>query len=174
MNFSNSTALDSQLLLDLFERWSAPFDHKGLTVRVAYTRSAPFSGMCRYRDARIHINLGRSLAYPYPLLTHVARARSAGRRWWREAYVLPIESPVQLALFIYLHELYHHLVYSAGRCPRRKEAMCDRFAARVLCDAFGLVVRDAAGETVPRSAWDFQDLEGFVRPLSQRSRIQPA
>lgn len=163
MNFSNSTALDSALLLDAFESCSVPYAHDALTVRVAYTRSAPFSGMCRYHDARVHVNIGRHLRYPYALLTHLARAQSNGRVWWRPGYYVHVESPLQLALFIYLHELYHHLVHAAGHNPRRKESRCDRFAARALCDRFNLVVRDAEGQPVPRGAWDFQDLDSFVR-----------
>ncbi len=83
MKFSNRTLLDGARLRELFERHSAPYRHDALSVRVRYSRSADFSGVCFYRDSRIHINLGRHNRYPYRLATHVARARSNSRYWWR-------------------------------------------------------------------------------------------
>lgn len=162
MKFSNRTLLDGARLRELFERHSAPYRHDALSVRVRYSRSADFSGVCFYRDSRIHINLGRYNRYPYRLATHVARARSNSRYWWRDLYQLELSDAYQLALFIYLHELFHYLVKSAGRCPRRKESMCDRFAARVLVDQYGAPLRLSDGRSVSRGEWDFQDLERFV------------
>ena len=75
---------------------------------------------------------------------------------------MTVADAYQLALFVYLHELFHYLVKAAGRNPRRKEAMCDRFATAVLADEFGCRIRDAAGRRVPRDDWDFQDLHRFV------------
>ena len=65
-------------------------------------------------------------------------------------------------LFVYLHELFHYLVKAAGRCPRRKEAMCDRFAAAALVNHHGASVTDASGQPVAREDWDFRDLRAFV------------
>lgn len=162
MQFDNRTALDDARLRGMLERHSAPYRHDQLTVRVRYTRSTDFSGACFYRDSRIHVNLGRHNCYPYALATHVARAKSDRRFWWRELLRLEIADAYQLALFIYLHELYHHLVKSSGRCPRRKEAMCDRFAARVLVDGYGAALRTPDGRSASRADWDFQNLERFV------------
>lgn len=162
MNFHNSTHLSDERLLELFQRHTAPYQHEQLTVRVRYSRSAAFSGACYYRDARIHVNLGRRNRYPYALATHVARAESNRTHWWREVYVLDIASAYELVLFVYLHELFHWLVMSAGRCPRRKEAMCDRFATRVLIDQYGARLSGARGRPVPRAEWDFQNLDAFV------------
>ena len=61
------------------------------------------------------MNLGRRNRYPYALATHVARAESNRTHWWREVYVLDIASAYELVLFVYLHELFHWLVMSAGR-----------------------------------------------------------
>lgn len=162
MDFRNSTELDSRRLEAMFVRHAAPFAHDGLTVRVRYSRGADFSGTCFYRDGRIFINLGRHLRYPYMLGTHLAKAQSDHACWWREVLRLTVADAYQLALFIFLHELFHYLVKAAGRCPRRKEAMCDRFAAAVLVDEYHCRVHDTQGRDVPRSAWHFQDLMAFV------------
>jgi hypothetical protein len=174
MDFRNTTHLDTERLRQMFCRHTYPYRHDALNVRVRFSRGADFSGACYYRDARIFINLGAHVRYPYPLVTHVARARSSRTHWWREGYRLRLLSGYELALFIYLHELYHYLVRVAGRNTRQKEAMCDRFATRALVDEYGCLLTDGAGRTVAREDWDFQDLAGFVaqapRETNQTSR----
>jgi hypothetical protein len=162
MQFRNSTHLDSTRLEALFTRHTWPFRHDRLKVHVRPSRGADFSGSCFYADARIFVNLGPRNRYPYHAATHLARARSNRTHWWRETYRLVLADAYQLALFVYLHELYHHLVKTAGRCPRRKEAMCDRFAAAALVDHFGARVVDSHGRPVARQQWDFQDVHAFV------------
>jgi len=162
MDFRNSTDLDDATLRALFVRHTWPYRHDRLRVRVRYSRGAAFSGTCFYRDGRIFVNLGRKNTYPYRLVTHVARARCNRTHWWREPYRIELADEIQLALFIYLHELYHYLVQAAGRCTRRKEAMCDRFATRVLVDALGCPLADPHGRPVAREHWDFQDVDAFV------------
>ena len=131
-------------------------------VRVRYSRGADFSGTCIYADRLIYINLGRHLVYPYGMKTNLAKVKTAGRGWRRPVYVVELKTAYHLAVFIFLHEIYHLLVYRAGRNTRQKESMCDRFAARYLVDHLGGTVRSERGERVPREQWDFQDLEGFV------------
>jgi hypothetical protein len=167
MQFRNSTALDGARLEALFLRHTAPYRHDRLKVHVRPSRGADFSGTCFYRDARLFVNLGPHNRYPYAVGTHLARARSNRTHWWRETYRLIVADAYQLALFVYLHELYHYLVKTAGRCPRRKEAMCDRFAAAALVDHFGARVIDADGRPVPRETWDFQDVYAFVAAAPQ-------
>lgn len=162
MRFQNSTALSSARLLELFERHTTPWSHDALLVRVRYSRGADFSGACYYRDNRIFINLGRHLRYPYAFATHLSRARTTRNGWQREVFRIEVASAYQLALFIYLHELFHYLVNAAGRCTRQKEAMCDRFAARALVDAHGCRVYASDDRPADRASWDFQDLEGFI------------
>lgn len=162
MDFRNTTDLDSERLARLFVRHTWPYRHDRLTVRVRYSRGADFSGTCYYADARIFVNLGRHNRYPYRLATHIARSQSDRTHWWRETYRLLVPDAYQLALFVYLHELYHYLVKRAGRNPRRKEAMCDRFATRALVGLGAGPVLDARGRPVARADWDFQDLDAFV------------
>ena len=162
MEFHNTTDLDSTELQRLFERHTLPYRHDRLVVRVRYSRGADFSGACYYTEGRIFINLGRHVQYPYRLSTHIAKSQSNATHWWRETFRLTLRDATQLALFVYMHELYHYLVKVAHRNPRRKEAMCDRFAARTLVDAFGCRVTDALGRNVDRARWDFQDVDGFV------------
>lgn len=162
MRFANSTQLDDGRLETMLLRHTRPYRHEKLTVRVRYSRGADFSGTCFYRDSRIFINLGRHNRYPYWLGTHLARARSNRTDWWRETYSVVLDDAYLLVLFVYLHELFHFLIAAARRNPRRKEAMCDRFAARVLADDYGCAVADRGGRPVERAAWDFQDLERFV------------
>jgi len=162
MILRNTTSLDTSALLGLFCRHAAEWEHDGLRVFVRHTRTAPFSGMCYYREGRILLNIGRAVVFPYRLSTCIARAESDARSWWREAYTIDVPDAERLALFVFLHEFYHWLVYRARRNPRQKESRCDRFAVRALVDEHGSVVRDRRGRPVPRDAWDFQDLDGFV------------
>lgn len=162
MILRNSTALDSGRLSDLFRPHIDGWPHDTLRVHVRYGRSAPFSGACYYKDARILVNVGRRVRFPYRLATHAARPRNAGSRWWREPLFLEVPDAYRLVLFVFLHEFYHWLVACARRSPRQKEGRCDRFAVRALVDGHGLRLHSADGETPPRHAWDFQDLVGFV------------
>jgi hypothetical protein len=174
MDFRNTTELDSGRLYDLLLRHTHPYRHDGLRVRVRYSRSAAFSGRCFYRDPRIYVNLGRRNRYPYAVGTHIARARCSRTRWWRETYRLIVADAYQLVLFVYLHELYHHLVKVAGRNHRRKESMCDRFATRVLVDCHGCVVVDRGGLPVLRNLWDFKDLTRFVAAAPREAPLSEA
>lgn len=174
MQLVNSTHLSTARLLELFERFTAPYRHDRLVVRVRFSRGADFSGSCFYTQARMHINLGRSNRYPYTLGTHVAPARSTRGGWRREVYRLTVPDPYQLVLFVYLHELYHYLVAQAGRSPRRREGMCDRFATRVLVDEFGCSLRDARGRIVPRDAWDIRDVHALVARAPRQEALVAA
>jgi hypothetical protein len=174
MDFRNSTQLDSDTLRSLFLRHTAPYRHDKLIVRVRYGRGADFSGRCFYSDGRILINLGRHNQYPYSLATHVAKAQSSRTHWWRDVYRLTVSDAYQLALFIYLHELYHFLVRAAGRVTKRKEAMCDRFATRVLVDCYGCPLCERDGRPAPRETWDFKDLDQFVAGAPREPRLAPA
>jgi len=162
MAFHNGTALDGSRLRDMFLEAVHPWPTDELNVRVRYSRGSDFSGTCYYSTNRLYVNLGRHLRYPYRLGTHLARAIDANGAWWRPLYTVELSDGYQLALFIVLHEYYHWLVKRARRNSRQKESMCDRFAARVLVDRYGAVVRDPRGRRVERMAWDFQDLERFV------------
>ncbi len=142
-----------------------------LVVRVRYSRGADFSGSCYYCEGRILINLGRHLEYPYQMGTHIARAVSDRKRWWKPIYTLELADGYQVVLFVFLHECYHLLVKRARRNPRQKESMCDRFAARFLVDRYGATVRDPDGNPVPRELWDFQDVEGFISPTRRKSAL---
>ncbi len=171
IDFHNSTHLDSERILrfcrDMAEGWNLG----RVELRVRFSRGADFSGACYYRERRIFVNLGAHLEYPYSLKTNLARAKSARTHWHREVFAIELESAYQLVYFVFLHELYHLKIHVARRNRRQKEAMCDRFAARVLVDRFGLVVINHEGAAVPRETWDFQDLDGFVsaaRSVRQR------
>lgn len=178
MDVRNSTQLDSDRLERMFRAAVDGWPHDGLRVFVRYSRGAEFSGTCYYASDRIFVNLGRQNRYPYPLHTHIARPQSNRTHWWRELYTLHVADAAQLVLFVFLHEFYHRLVKRAGRNVRQKEARCDRFAARVLVDCYGVEIRDGDGNPVPRMEWDFQDLDGFVaaaaRPLRNRRRSAAA
>jgi hypothetical protein len=172
IDFANSTNLSSDRLFDLFLNGLRGWSIGRITVRVRYSRGSDFSGTCFYADRRVFINLGRHLRYPYRMNTNVAKAQRSGYIWRRQLYTMELKDAYQLALFIFMHELYHLLVKRAGRNTRQKEAMCDRFAARHLIDRFGLCIKTPAGERVPRLSWDFQDLEGFVAAARDRSLPQ--
>ncbi len=173
MKFRNTTALDSDRLEWTFRRHAEPWPHDRLSVWVRYSRGAEFSGTCHYARHQVYINLGRHNRYPYAIRTHIARAQSNRRYWWKELYTVGAADAYQLALFVFLHEYYHWLIKRARRNTRQKESMCDRFATRVLVDAYGAVVTDESGQPVPREAWDFQRLNRFVAgalPKRQPSR----
>ncbi|MFQ5495790.1 MAG: hypothetical protein ACE5EX_10465 [Phycisphaerae bacterium] len=172
LDLHNSTDLDDRRLARLAAEGIAGWAVGTLTVRVRYSRSADFSGTCFYADRRIYVNLGRHLVYPYRLATHLARAATIGRSWYKPAYVIEIADAYQLVAFVFMHELYHLLVKRARRNTRQKESMCDRFAARFVVDRFGLGVFDPVGRPVPRGEWDFQDLERFVDAARDR-RVRP-
>lgn len=170
MEFRNATGLDTNRLHQLILEHTRPYRHDQLRVSIRWSRGAAFSGTCFYNDGRIFVNLGPSNRYPYAIATHVARSQSNRTHWWRETYSLQVRDAYELTLFVYLHELYHYLVKQAGRNPRRKEAMCDRFATRVLVDQLGCRLTDAQGRVVPRVHWDFQDVAQFVAE-APRQRI---
>ncbi len=172
MDFRNSTDLDDSRLYAMFLRHTVPYRHNRLTVRVRYSRGADFSGTCYYREARILVNIGRHNRYPYTLGTNIAKAHSTPTGWRREVYHLTVVNAEQLALFVYLHELFHYLVKVAGRSPRRKEAMCDRFAARVLVDNHGGTVRLHSGRPVQRELWDFKDLDAFITAAPREPQMR--
>jgi len=161
-DFHNSTELSDAKLrtmcLEALNGWNVGRP----SVRVRYSRGADFSGTCIYADRRIYINLGRHLVYPYGMKTNLAKVKTTGRGWRRPVYLVELKTAYHLAVFIFLHEIYHLLVYRAGRNTRQKESMCDRFAARYLVDHLGAAIRTERGERVPREQWDFQDLDGFV------------
>jgi len=94
--------------------------------------------------------------------TNLAKVQTTRRGWRRPVYLVELKTAYHLAVFIFMHEIYHLLVYRAGRNTRQKESMCDRFAARYLVDQLGAAIRTERGERVPREQWDFQDLDGFV------------
>ena len=173
MEFHNSTDLDDTRLYAMFLRHTLPYRHDRLTVRVRYSRGADFSGTCYYRDSVIHVNLGRRNRYPYVMDTNIAKARTTRHGWRRDLYSITLADAGQLALFVYLHELFHYLVKQAKRSPKRKEAMCDRFAARVLVDDYGCAVELESGRPVPREQWDFKDLTAFVSaaPRDRQMRL---
>jgi hypothetical protein len=166
--FSNRTGLSTDRLRRMCLQAVASWRIGRIIVRVRYSRGADFSGSCYYRDGRIFINLGRHLRYPYQMGTHVARSVTTRRRWWKPVYKLELADPYQVVLFVFLHEIYHWLVKRARRNIRRKESMCDRFAARILVDRYAAVVRDWAGQPVPRESWDFQNVEGFIAAVRRK------
>lgn len=164
----NATALCTRTLDSLFRAAMNGWSVGRVDVRVRYSRGADFSGACYYAGQRIFINLGRHLSFPYRLTTHLAPARRAGAVWYRRAIELPLNDGHQVVAFIFAHELFHLLVKRAGRNPRQKEGMCDRFAARFVTEQFGTEARMPDGARVPRAEWDFQDLERFVRRARDR------
>ncbi|RIK67442.1 MAG: hypothetical protein DCC65_06330 [Planctomycetota bacterium] len=175
MIFTNKLELRTDRLLAMIEPHIAGWPHDELDVTVRPSRGAEFSGTCRYVPPRIYVNIGAGNRYPYLITTHIAPARSDRRCWWRELYTVELADAYELTLFIFLHEFYHWLIRKARRNGRQKEGRCDRFATRALVDVYGAVVRDSAGRPVPRAAWDFQDLDGFVAAARQaaRQRISP-
>ncbi len=170
MRFRNATTLSDDRLLRMMAEHVDGWPHRSLDVSLQYSRGRDFSGLCDYRARRIRINIGRHVRFPYDIRTHIARARSNARVWWREIYTLRVADAEQLVFFVFLHEFYHWLVKQARRNTRQKEGMCDRFAARILVDRYGATVRDRHGRPVPREEWDFQDLEGFVSAARRKTR----
>ncbi len=162
IDFQNRTHLSDDRLLSLCYAGLAGWSVGRIILRVRYSRGADFSGTCFYADKRVFINLGRHLKYPYRMETNLAKVKLVDQRWRRLSYTIELRDAYELALFIFMHELFHLLVKRARRNTRQKESMCDRFAARLLVDDFGAPVRDASGRRVRRELWDFQDLEGFV------------
>lgn len=140
--------------------------HCGYGIAAALIFRAPVF----YHDRRIFVNIGKHVVYPYHLNTHLARSVTIGRRWFKPIYTLELKDGYQLAMFIFMHELYHLLVRKARRNVRQKESMCDRFAARYVVDRYGVAVRTIKGELVPREVWDFQDVEGFVAAARRKVR----
>jgi hypothetical protein len=175
MKLKNSTHLETGRIRRLFERHTDCWPRfSRLETLVRYSRSAEFSGSCFYNNHLITVNLGRTLSYPYGMRTSIARAQSNATHWWKPIYTIWLEDGYQLVLFVFLHEFYHYLVKRAGRNPRRKESMCDRFAARALVDVHGLPVTDPNGALVGRDCWDFQDLDRFVEGVwNGRSKNPP-
>ena len=168
IDFRNSTDLSSDRLLALCSQGLDGWSVGRITLRVRYSRGADFSGTCIYGSRRVYINLGRHLKYPYMMSSNLAKVRSTGRGWTRPLYSLELKDGYEVALFVFMHELYHLLVKQARRNTRQKESMCDRFAARHLIEQFQTSVWDEGGHPVLRELWDFQDIDGFVGAARQR------
>lgn len=168
IDFHNATDLPDQPLLGLCLEGTHGWAVGGLTLRVRYSRGADFSGTCFYSDRRIHVNLGQHLTFPYRMQTYLARAKVVGRRWSKPLYTIELAHGGEVALFVFMHELYHLLIKQARRNTRQKESMCDRFAARFLVERCGAVISSEVGEPVPRPEWDFQNLDGFVAAARDR------
>ncbi len=162
MNIINKTELSSKRIESMFSRATQGWATRRLKVVVRYSRGAKYSGTFASHPPRIYINIGRNNKYPMKIDTSIAKAISFKNSWWKPTYHIKVENPYQLALFVFLHEFYHYLVFKARRNPRRKEAMCDRFAIRYLVDHCKLKVFDSSRQPVPRSKWLFQDLDAFV------------
>ncbi len=170
MDFANSTSLCDERLESMFKNGIDGWSVGTLTVRVRYSRGADFSGTCFYADCRIYINLGRHLKFPYKLATNLAKVQVVRRGWRRQLVTIETRDAYELAMFIFMHELYHLLVKRARRNTRQKESMCDRFAARFLVDHFGAPIRDGDNRPIPRESWNFQDLDGFVAAAKDKRR----
>lgn len=168
MDFGNTTELDTRRLHAMCEQALHGWAVGSIRVRFRYSRGADFSGTCFYASRRIFINLGRHLKFPYRMNTHVGRAKTVGRRWYKPQCIIRMKDSYQLAMFIFMHELYHMLVKRARRNTRQKESMCDRFATRYVVEHFGLNVETPQGRLIPREEWDFQDLERFVAAARDR------
>lgn len=162
LDFGNSTTLSTEKLEGMCRAALAGWSVGEITARVRYSRGADFSGTCIYVDRLIYVNIGRHVRYPYDMQTNLARVQTHAGGWRRELYTITLRDAYEMAMFIFLHELYHLLVYRSGRNTRQKESMCDRFAARYLVDRAGCRVTHKDGRSVPREDWDFQDLNGFV------------
>jgi hypothetical protein len=171
-SFDNATELDTARLQGMCLEAVAGWSLHDATVLVRYSRGADFSGSCCYQTGKILVNLGRHLTYPYRIGTHLARARAEVGYWWKPIYTVELSDAYRVVLFVFLHECFHLLVKRARRNVRQKESMCDRFAARCLVDLHGAVVRDECSRPVPRSQWDFQDLDGFVAAARRGSRTR--
>jgi hypothetical protein len=169
MDYRNSTHLADERLEPMIREGLHGWSVGNLALRIRYSRGADYSGTCFYTHGVIYVNLGQHLRYPYPMETNLARAETLGNRWRRPVYALHLRDGYEVVLFVFMHELYHLLVYRSRRNVRQKESMCDRFAARWLVDRFASRVRDPQGRSVPRSAWDFQDLDGFVAAARDRN-----
>ena len=175
MDFRNSTDLSDLTLAGMFHDAKGRWPTDGLDVRIRYSRGSDFSGTCYYETSRLYVNLGKHLVYPYRMDTYLARAVSSPTSWSKPLYSIELADGYQVVLFVLLHEYYHWLIKRAGRNTRSKESMCDRFAARVLADKYGALIRDPKERPVPRNVWDFQDLDRFVaHALYARAAERPA
>lgn len=181
IDFSNSTALRTDLLAEIIRQGTQGWAIGHVTTRARYSRGADFSGACHYADQKILINIGRHVHYPYRMNTHIARTQTVGRRWFRPLYSIELNSAYELVTFVFMHELYHLLIKRAGRNVRQKEGRCDRFATLFMVSRFATRVLSEKGVPMDRSAWDFQDVEAFVsaardgtaRPLQKEIATQP-
>jgi len=158
----NSTRLATLELLRRFGAGMADWPVAGLRVWVRASRGADYSGTCFTSEGRIFVNIAPRLAFPYRMSTQIAPGKTMRGTWRRPLFTVEMAGPADVCTFVFLHECYHWLIQRAGRNGRCKEAMCDRFATRHLVDHHGAVVRDAGGRPVARTAWDLQDLDGFV------------
>ena len=167
MDIINNTDLDTRRIEAMFSRATAAWPAPNLKVTLRYSRGAKYSGTFASDPSRIYVNIGRTNRYPLKIETAVARAKSSQNCWWKPLYHINVQNAYQLALFVFLHEFYHYLIYRAKRNSRQKESMCDRFAVKYLVEHCRIKVVDTTGLPVKRSTWLFQNLDKFV--LTQRT-----
>lgn len=122
MKLYNSTGIDTSAL----ERHAAEYDTGDLHTYVRLIRrgaKTPYSGVCYYKRARIRVSINPRNLYPVP----VRVGSPFDSRKWRH-YMM--NSPEQLAEFIFLHELSHYLDYKNGVPVRCKQTKADMFALK--------------------------------------------
>ncbi|MBN2250811.1 MAG: hypothetical protein JW724_01885 [Candidatus Altiarchaeota archaeon] len=122
MRLINETKIETGRLHDLAEG----FETEGLEVRIKRTRrnaETPYSGICRFREGRIRVSINPKNLYPVPV--RVGSPFNPGA--WKH-YLM--ESPEELACFIFLHELSHYMDHVNNVPVRCKQTRADLFALK--------------------------------------------
>ncbi len=97
---------------------------ENLKVRVRYTRKkakTPYSGICYYKEDKIGVSVNPENKYPVKIRIGSPFNKSS----WQYYY---LDSPEEVVMFVFLHELSHYLDYKNSLSVRCKQTKADKFA----------------------------------------------
>lgn len=97
---------------------------ENLQVKVKYTKEnarAPYSGICYYTKDKIRVSINPHNKYPIKINV----GSPFNKKAWEHYH---LNSPEELTLFVFLHEISHYLDYKNGLSVRCKQTKADKFA----------------------------------------------
>jgi len=100
------------------------YNLENLIVKISYMRKgakSPYSGICYYKKNKIRVSINKNNKYPIKIKVGSPFNTAS----WEYYY---LNSPEEVILFVFLHEISHYLDYINGLAMGCKETKADKFA----------------------------------------------